>query len=184
MHDNKSEEYYFRINNLKNKNLHLDTNILFRTVGLNGEDRQKRTKSFLHNISRDNLQQHIFITKKTEEEFKNTLTYQLEKLEDAIKPAPHVNPNVYTEAVNIDGIYKCYFRWKAGRSNGSVELFKNHILASYETIKESFKISKDSMAHFDGNDETIKNKISTYSTALRAYDSKKQIVASEITLST
>lgn len=51
-------------NNLKNKNLYLDTNIIFRAIGLNGEDRKIRTQSFLSNIARSNLQQHIFITKK------------------------------------------------------------------------------------------------------------------------
>lgn len=168
------------LNNLKNKNLYLDTNILFRAIGLNGEDRKKRTQLFLLNISRSNLQQHIFITKKTEQEFKETLSYQLEKLEDALKPTPNVNPNIYNEFITIDGIYKYYFKWKSGRSNSSIELFKNQILASYENLKETFKISKDSMVPFDENNESIKENISKYASSLRNFDPDKQFNASEI----
>lgn len=86
-------------NNLKNKNLYLDTNILFRAIGLNGEDRENRTQLFLRNISKSNLQQNIFITKKTEQEFRDTLSYQLEKLEDTLKPTPNVNPKIYNEFI-------------------------------------------------------------------------------------
>ena len=167
-------------NNLKNKNIYLDTNILFRAIGLNGEDRKSRTQLFLRNISKSNLQQNIFITKKTEQEFRDTLSYQLEKLEAALKPTPNVNPKVYNEFITIDGIYKLYFKWKAGRSNGSVELFKNQILAAYETLKETFKITKDSMVPFDENNEVIKEKISTYASSLRSFDIDKQFTASEI----
>uniref|UniRef100_UPI0025B72BF0 hypothetical protein n=1 Tax=uncultured Bacteroides sp. TaxID=162156 RepID=UPI0025B72BF0 len=167
-------------NNLKNKNLYLDTNIIFRAIGLNGEDRKIRTQSFLRNIARSNLQQHIFITKKTEQEFRETLTYQLEKLENALKPAPNVNPMVYNEFITIEGIYQLYFKWKAGRANSSIELFKAHILASYETFKETYKITKDSMVPFNENNETIKENISTYASSLRKFDSEKQFIASEI----
>lgn len=167
-------------NNLKNKNLYLDTNIIFRAIGLNGEDRKIRTRSFLRNIARSNLQQHIFITKKTEQEFRETLSYQLERLEDALKPTPNVNPKVYNEFITIDGIYKLYFKWKAGRSNSSIELFKAHILASYETLKETYKITKDSMVPFNENNETIKENISAYASSIRKFDPEKQFIASEI----
>lgn len=167
-------------NNLKNKNLYLDTNIIFRAIGLNGEDRKIRTRSFLSNIARSNLQQHIFITKKTEQEFRETLSYQLERLEDALKPTPNVNPKVYNEFITIDGIYKLYFKWKAGRSNSSIELFKAQILASYESLKETYKITKDSMVPFNENNEVIKENISTYASSLRNFDPEKQFTASEI----
>lgn len=167
-------------NNLKNKNLYLDTNIIFRAIGLNGEDRKIRTRSFLRNITRSNLQQHIFITKKTEQEFRETLSYQLERLEDALKPTPNVNPKVYNEFITIDGMYKLYFKWKAGRSNSSIELFKAHILASYETLKETYKITKDSMVPFNENNETIKENISAYASSIRKFDPEKQFIASEI----
>lgn len=167
-------------NNLKNKNLYLDTNIIFRAIGLNGEDRKIRAQSFLYNIARSNLQQHIFITKKTEQEFKDTLSYQLERLEDALKPTLNVNPKVYNEFIMIDGIFKFYFKWRVGRSNSSIELFKAHILASYETLKETYKITKDSMVPFDENNETIKENISTYASSLRNFDPEKQFTASEI----
>lgn len=167
-------------NNLKNKNLYLDTNILFRAIGLNGEDRKSRTQLFLRNIRKSNLQQNIFITKKTEQEFRDTLSYQLEKLEDALKSTPNVNPKIYNEFITIDGVYKLYFKWKAGRSNASVELFKIQILTSYETLKETFKITKDSMVPFDENNEVVKEKISTYASSLRSFDIDKQFTASEI----
>ena len=176
----KKKNTTLEFNNLKNKNLYLDTNIIFRAIGLNGEDRKIRTRSFLSNIARSNLQQHIFITKKTEQEFRETLSYQLERLEDALKPTPNVNPKVYNEFITIDGIYKLYFKWKAGRSNSSIELFKAQILASYESLKETYKITKDSMVPFNENNEVIKENISTYASSLRNFDPEKQFTASEI----
>lgn len=159
------------LKNLKNKNLYLDTNILFRAIGINGEDRQKRALHFLKSFK--SVDQNLYISKVTEDEFLYTIDYKLDELERLFKPAAHVNPRIYAETVQIDSIYKSYCNWKSNRINGSVELYKTELLARFRKVKEDYNIIKDSMMPFDKDEEVIKNKLTDYISNQRSYNPTK-----------
>lgn len=140
----------FELDNLKNKNLYFDSNILFRAIGVNGEDRRLRAEQFLSKFSK--VRQNLFITKETDTEIKETIDYYITKLNRSTTPTAKVNPKVYVETIDIDGFYKLYFKWRINRSDGSVGAFKVHLLAKYDEILSRFNIQKDSIKPYKEDD--------------------------------
>ncbi|MBO7144596.1 MAG: hypothetical protein J6W13_07200 [Salinivirgaceae bacterium] len=165
----------FDINYLKNKRLYLDTNILFRSIGVNGEDREKRTEQFLSKFSQ--VQQQLFITKETDAEFKNTLNYYIGKLNQSFTPSCKVKPEVYVETVSIDGFYKNYCKWRLGKRNDSVADYKLYLLAKYEEVLKRFSILKDTDKpySFDEKEKLIKE----YASQIIEFNKDKQYTAAE-----
>lgn len=165
----------FDINYLKNKRLYLDTNILFRTIGVNGEDRKKRTEQFLSKFSQ--VQQILLITKETDTEFKNTLNYYIEKLNQSFTPSCKVRPELYVETVSIDGFYSNYCTWRIGKRNDSVNEYKLYLLAKYEEVLKRFSIQKDTNKPYtyEEKEQLIKD----YASQIIEHNSDKQYTAAE-----
>ncbi|MBE6312482.1 MAG: hypothetical protein E7076_04945 [Bacteroidales bacterium] len=166
----------FEINNLRNKNLYIDSNIIFRALGVNGEDRKLRTEQFLSKFH--SVRQDLFITKETDIEIKETIDYYITKLNRATTPAARVKPEVYLETVDIDGFYKLYFKWRVNRTDGSVSSFKTHLLAKYEELQKRFHIQKDSVRPYKEDD--IKELISDYESQIIKYCEDKSYTAASV----
>ena len=166
----------FEINNLKNKNLYFDSNILFRAIGVNGEDRQLRTEQFLSKFSK--VRQNLFITKETDTEIKETIDYYVTKLNKATTPTAKVNPKVYVETIEIDGFYKFYYKWRINRSDGSVGAFKIHLLAKYEEILNRYHIQIDSIKPY--KDDEKKEQLYEYETQILNHNEDKSYSAASI----
>lgn len=161
---------------LKNKNLYLDSNILFRAIGVNGEDRRLRTEQFLTRFSK--IQQNLFVTKETDIEIRETIDYYITKLNRAVTPAVKVNPKVYVETVDIDGFYKAYFKWKAKRAEGNINQFKMFLLAKYEDVLGKYHIQKDSIKPFE--DENVGEQLKEYESQLLNQSEEKTFSAAEV----
>lgn len=58
-----SKNTNFQLQNLKNKNFYLDTNILYRAIGLNGEELKTRTLLFLSKFN--SVQENLYISRST-----------------------------------------------------------------------------------------------------------------------
>ena len=166
----------FEINNLRNKNLYIDSNIIFRVLGVNGEDRQLRTEQFLSKFSK--VRQNLLITKETDTEIKETIDYYITKLTKATTPAARVKPEVYVETVDIDGFYKFYYEWRINRNDGSVKSFKTHLLAKYEEILNRFQIQKDFIKPF--KDDDIIERINDYESQIRMQNEDKSFSAASV----
>jgi hypothetical protein len=94
MISNNSGATHIHLNNLKNKIFYLDTNVIFRALGINGLNRQNRTNTFLRKFLEANTQ--LVISKFSETEFKDTITFYLDKL----KRTPlnrRINPEIFQE---------------------------------------------------------------------------------------
>lgn len=164
----------FELDNLKNKNLYIDSNIIFRSLGVNGEDRKIRTEQFLSKFG--NVNQNLFITKETDTEIRETIDYYISKLNKAKTPA--VNSKVFVEVVDIDGFYKFYHKWKINRTDGSVGSFKIHLLAKYEEVLNRFKIQKDSIKPF--KDEDVKDLLKDYESQILNQNEEKSYSAASV----
>lgn len=160
---------------LRNKVLYLDTNILFRAIGFNGEDRKDRTLQFLATFKRVN--QRLMISKETDLEFSSTLDYQIKQLKRSIGVGARVDPKVYVEYVPIDGIYKYYNRWKIAHRNSSIDIFENFIKASYKSLLDDYSIEKDFVIPFSEEEEI--ERIKDYSSAIHMASSEKFYAAAE-----
>lgn len=127
----------FRISSMSNKIFYLDTNIIYRAIGVNGEKRKDLTLKFL-NICKKNFIQ-LKITPYSRDEFYKTLDYYCNKIE--INNKAYVNKEVYCKYNKGYDIYKNYVLWISGRYNTSVDLYKSHIKASFSNLLSTYNIN-------------------------------------------
>lgn len=152
---------------LKNKIFYLDTNILYRAIGINGKDRQLRTQHFFDKIK--NVGNKIFITSKTIEEFETSITQYVKKLNKT--EAPAVNSRVYTEYVTYDDIYRYYHEWASKRHNADVSMFKAYLTSEFENFCRQYDIEKDNRCPFVENEE--KEILEQYAREIRGLSDQK-----------
>jgi hypothetical protein len=130
------------LNNLKNKVFYLDTNVIFRALGINGEERKKRSMTFLKRFQETNTK--LIISKYTDKEFNATIDYYIKRLGN--KPFKNdVNPSLFNHPyfTKLKDIYNYYYLWRIGKQNHSLELFKADIIARYRAFTSSNSILVD-----------------------------------------
>lgn len=145
-------ETNLRISNLRKKVFYLDTNILYRAIGINGEDRKKRTLQFLSKLI--DLDSEILITSHTNEEFEESITSYIKKLKRTESPA--VSSKVYTEYVTFDDIWRFYHLMAASRINFTVDLFNAHLKAEYKKLQDTYHITVEDDRFLNAADEELK----------------------------
>lgn len=168
MISNNGDGSHIQLNNLKNKIFYLDTNVIFRALGINGLNRQNRTNTFLKKFLEVNTT--LVISKFSEIEFKDTITFYLDKL----KRAPlnrKINPEVFQEKhfKSLSDIYDFYYKWRAGKYNDSLDLFEAHIFSLYNKFKDDFKVSADYKIPFDEKDIKTEKIINELSESICSY---------------
>ena len=139
MISNNGGATHIHLNNLKNKTFYLDTNVIFRALGINGLNRQNRTNTFLRKFLEANTK--LVISKFSETEFKDTITFYLDKL----KRTPlnrRINPEIFQEKYfkSLSDVYDFYYKWRAGKANDNIDLFEGYIMRLYEKFKTEFKV--------------------------------------------
>lgn len=162
------------LDSLRNKRFYLDTNIIYRVLGINGELRKNRTISLLNKFNEIN--ENLFISKVTDSEFKNSINHHISQIERNESPA--INAQLYLEETIDNGeFYRFYQQWRLHRPNPSLSLFKAFLLSAYEDFKKRFKIEVDVFSPYDITTECIvkvldeyKHRIATYKPL--AYDSQ------------
>lgn len=161
----------FRLDSLKNKNFFLDTNIIFRAIGINGEDRQKRTITFLEKFKEAN--ENLFISKFTEEEINKTLEYYLNEIQK--NNTPRVQSNIFIEYSRINDFISFYHKWRRTKINDNINLFKGHIMTLISDLKSKFNIQNDFTEYFDEEDDSIQDKIFDKSSEINTFKSINKI---------
>ncbi len=159
---------HIQLYNLKNKTFYLDTNVIFRALGINGLNRQNRTNTFLRKFLEASTQ--LVISKFSETEFKDTIAFYLDKL----KRTPlikKINPEIFQEKYfnSLSDVYDFYYKWRAGKANDSIELFEGFILNLYEKFKTDFSITTDYKIPFDEKDDKVEKTINEISASICTY---------------
>jgi hypothetical protein len=168
MISNNGGATYIHLNNLKNKIFYLDTNVIFRALGINGLNRQNRTNTFLRKFLEANTQ--LVISKFSETEFKDTITFYLDKL----KRTPlnrRINPEIFQEKYfkSLSDVYDFYYKWRVGKTNDSLELFEGYIMSLYAKFKVDFKVTTDYAIPFDEKVEKVEKTINELSSSICSY---------------
>lgn len=135
---------HFSLDSLRNKTFYLDTNILYRAIGINGDDRKKRTLLFLSKFK--SLKNDVKLTKSTLEEFENSIKSYIKKLRKSETPAIH--SSVYSEYVTMDDIWRYFHIWRGHRSNGTVEYFANFLQSEFQSVCKNYDIEVDNNLPF------------------------------------
>ncbi|MBB3839784.1 regulator of replication initiation timing [Runella defluvii] len=153
------------LSDLKNKIFYLDTNIIYRALGINGENRKKRTNTFLKKFNQAG--EELKITKITENEFKDSIKFYIDKLKKY--PSRAVNPQIFEDLKSLSSIYDFYYRWRIQKINHSYELFEAYILSLYEAFKSEFSIKEDYKSPIDVSEEKTKKQISEFANSIATF---------------
>lgn len=136
---------HLKLEKLTKKVFYLDTNILYRALGINGKDRQQRTHSFLRKLVEADDQ--IKITKVAWDEYENSLNKYIKRLRRDESPAIH--SKVYTEYVTYDDIHRAYHVWASANQHATIDLFVNMLRAEMMQLLEDYHIEIDNLCPFD-----------------------------------
>jgi len=125
---NKNGSSSIHLDNLKNKSFYLDTNIIYRVLGINGENRQKRSQTFLKKFNDSG--EKIIISKSTETEFKDGIKGHVDRIRNY--DSPRVNSILFQEVEVQRDIYNFYHKWRIGKINYNLDLFIAEIYSIYD----------------------------------------------------
>ena len=152
---NKKGSSNFKLQNLKNKKFYLDTNVIYRGMGINGLDRQKRTLTFLKKFKEAGEQ--IFLTRITDEEFRGSIKFYIDKLRKVENPK--TSSKVFLEFRSLKDIHSYYHNWRKNKTNHNLELFEAYILNEYQLLLDRLNIKIDYKTPFDDEDKDTKEYI-------------------------
>ena len=145
----------FHLKNLKNKIFYLDTNIIFRAIGINGDNRSTKTITFLDKFKEAG--ESLLISSFTELEYKSTIKYHIEQISK--KRFNYVNPKVFKQFNKDSEFFDYYQRWRVDRINDSIVYFEAHLLSEYEAFKKKFDIKEDYNIPFNEKNEDVSKEI-------------------------
>jgi len=146
-------ESSIKLSSLRKKIFYLDTNILYRAIGINGEDRKKRTHQFLAKLK--SLDNDIIITGKTNQEFLQSIKSYMKKLRKAESPA--ISSKVFTEYVTFDDIWRYYHVMAACRINFTVDLFNAYLQSEYQILLDTYEITVEDDRSLSVPNEELNN---------------------------
>ena len=166
---NKNGGSSIHLANLKNKNFYLDTNIIYRALGINGEDRKNRTQTFLKKFSDSG--EKLIISIPTESEFKDGLRGHTDRIRKY--DSPRVNSKLFQEVQVQKDIYSYYHKWRMGKANTSLDLFVADIFSIYDNFKRELKIDTDTKAPFDIQDKITQEILNDYTSSISNFKSRE-----------
>lgn len=115
-------------NFVENNVIYLDTNIIFRALGLNGPERKTVINNFLLKCKHAKIS--LCILKCTEQEFKETVKYHINKIYQT--PRGSVDSRLYIEISDYN-IYSYYADWKNSHKHLPLNYFEESIFSIYNT---------------------------------------------------
>lgn len=155
------------LSSLKNKIFYLDTNVIYRVLGINGVNRQNRTKTFLKKFLEAG--EKLMVSKFTEVEFKESIRFYVEKLKRY--PVKKLNPAIFQEKhfQSLSNVFDFFHKWRIGKVNDSFELFEAHVLSLYESFKNEFSIDVDYKIPFDTTDDKTEKILTELSSNISSF---------------
>lgn len=162
---NKNGASSIHLTNLKNKSFYLDTNIIYRTLGINGEDRKKRSQTFLKKFN--DAGEKLIISKSTDFEFKEGLRGHIDRIRKY--NTPRINSVVYQEVKVQQDIFNFYHKWRIGKANYNLDKFLAEVLSLYDNFKKEFNIETDTLIPYDAEQKKIKEILDDYTFKISSF---------------
>ena len=123
---------------VENKTLYLDTNIIFRAIGINGTERRKVVTAFLQKCKDANIR--LAILDSTETEFVDTITYHIAKIKEI--PRGKIDYRLYVELSDYN-IYTFYCDWQVRHKDLQLKYFKEYLISQFKTIIRKYGICNE-----------------------------------------
>ncbi|MBR4631894.1 MAG: hypothetical protein IKO48_01045 [Elusimicrobia bacterium] len=142
---NKKDSNALKLSSLNNKQFYIDTNIIYRALGINGVDRQKRCITFLQKFNE--CKNKLIISKHTDKEFKSTIDFHIKRIQNSL--TTKINSKVFRNYKKFkynyvkNDIFTFYHEWRINKNNTNLNIFHIHLLSLYDNLKKQFNISID-----------------------------------------
>lgn len=160
-------------NNLKRKSFYIDTNIIYRALGLNSENLKIRVHLFLSKFKE--VGEYLVISQNTRLEFIDTINYYVGKIANSLRPK--VNSKVISEFISEDSVFHCYHKWCIGRVNRNPEYFKTWIMSEFDSLCKKYEIRIEVKCPY--NIEDKRDNINEYVSSILQLDTEKQRTSAE-----
>lgn len=158
------------IESLRNKVFYLDTNIIFRALGINGDLRKSRTISILKKFQQ--VGETLKISKVTADEFTNSINHHIGIINKF--DSPNIQADIFLEEVGANKEFYCFYQqWKRNKTTQSISMFKAEIETLYEVFIKQFNIEVETFAPYDKSSEEYHNKLSDYTIEILGYKKNK-----------
>lgn len=123
---------------IRQREIYLDTNVIFRALGINGVSRQNVVTTFLRKCKQAKLK--LLISHSTKTEFFDTIGYYVSQMEHY--PRGDIYFGAY-EVISDYSIFAFYESWRQGRAQMSLKYFVTHIKSLYLKLIKDFGIEDD-----------------------------------------
>ncbi len=163
-------------NFIKRREVYLDTNIIFRALGINGESRKQVILAFLNKCKQAKLK--LIIAHNTQKEFFDTIDYYISQIMRF--PKGTLPPGAYEQITDYN-IYAFFEKWSKDRPNVSLLYFRTYIKSLYLTLVKQYNITDGEKIPREIYDsDTFKEVRNTYSSSIkRTKQELKEIYVSE-----
>ena len=122
-------------NSIRKREIYLDTNIIFRALGINGPVRERTVLSFLKKCKQAKLK--LIISHTTNKEFFDTIDYYVNQI--ILYPSGNVYSGVY-EQISDYSIFSFYDKWREEHPKMSILYFKMYIKSLYGKLVNEYNI--------------------------------------------
>ena len=123
---------------IRRREIYLDTNVIFRALGINGVSRQNVVMTFLRKCKQAKLK--LLISHATKTEFFDTIGYYTSQMEQY--PRGDIYSGAYEQIADYS-IFTFYENWRQEHSKMSLKYFVTHIKSLYLKLIKDFGIEDD-----------------------------------------
>ena len=155
------------VQNLKGKSFYIDTNVIYRALGLNSDNLKIRTHLFLSKFKE--VGEFLVISQSTYLEFIDTIDHYIGKINNSLRPK--VQSKVISEFISEDSIFQYYHKWCIGRVNRDTSYFKDWIMSEFDSLCKKYEINYE--INYPYNREERKEKITEYVSGILQSDLEK-----------
>jgi CRISPR/Cas system-associated endoribonuclease Cas2 len=133
------------LKSIKDKIFYLDNNVLYRAIGINGENRKNRITTFIEKciLAGQGFKISLF----TEKEFKETIKHHIKNLQKV--PFKRINYRLFSKYSLNPSIYEYYHKWKTNRAAYGFDLFTTHLFSELEAFKKKYNVETVYKIPFD-----------------------------------
>lgn len=151
------------VDNIRRREIYLDTNIIFRATGINGEPRKQVIESFLKKCVQAKLK--LIISHNTKKEFFDTIDYYISQITEY--PRGNIYLGAY-ENISDYNIFSFYENWRTEHPSLPIRFFRMYIQSLYASILNSYNIVDDEKIPKDVFDsDNFKAKRNNYSISIK-----------------
>lgn len=123
---------------IKRREIYLDTNVVFRALGINGVSRKKVVTSFLNKCRQAKLK--LFISHATKKEFFDTIDYYVSQMEHY--PRGDIYTGAYEQIADFN-IFAFYEEWRQSHQQFSLKYFITYVKSLYLEFVKEYDIDDD-----------------------------------------